>query len=88
MELLFNKPMPNNKYLVFIKGKVLVDLELSFDDNLKVKILKLQDDGSRIVKFYKNNIELDFISLIDILNNIGHLPLPIIYKEMMKNQMR
>jgi S-adenosylmethionine:tRNA ribosyltransferase-isomerase len=68
--------MPNNEFLVFIRGKVLVGLILTFDNNLQVEVLKLQEDGSRIVKFYKDNMELDFITLVEVLNNIGHLPLP------------
>jgi len=76
IELLFNKPLPNNEYLVYMRGKVLVNNIITFENNLTVKILKLQEDGTRIVKFYQNNIELDFLSVVDILNNIGHLPLP------------
>jgi S-adenosylmethionine:tRNA ribosyltransferase-isomerase len=76
IELLFNKPLPNNQYLVYMRGKVLVDNIITFDNNLKIKVLKLQDDGTRIVKFFKDNIELDFLNLVEILNQIGHLPLP------------
>jgi len=76
IELLFNKPLPNNKYLVYMRGKVLVGNIISFDLDLKVEVIKLQEDGSRVVKFYKNEKELDFLSLVEILNQIGHLPLP------------
>ncbi|PIF03705.1 MAG: tRNA preQ1(34) S-adenosylmethionine ribosyltransferase-isomerase QueA [Arcobacter sp.] len=76
IELLFNKPLPNNQYLVYIKGKVLVGNSITFDKNLSIKVLKLQEDGTRIVKFYQGNKELDFLSLVEILNDIGHLPLP------------
>ncbi len=43
---------------------------------MTVEVLQLEEDGSRIVKFYQNNTELDFLELVDILNTIGHLPLP------------
>ena len=76
IELLFNKPLPNNQYLVYMRGKVLVGNIITFKDNLTVEVLKLQEDGTRVVKFYKDDIELDFISLVEILNQIGHLPLP------------
>ncbi len=76
IELLFNKPLPNNEYLVYMRGKVLEGNIISFDDGLSIKVLKLQEDGTRIVKFFKQNNELDFLTLVDILNNIGHLPLP------------
>ena len=41
-----------------------------------MEIIALQEDGSRIVKFFKDKKELDFLSLVEILNEIGHLPLP------------
>ena len=61
---------------MYIRGKVLIDNILTFSENLKAKIIRLQEDGSRIVKFFQNKIELDFLALIKILNKIGHLPLP------------
>ena len=76
VELLFNKPMPNNTYLVYIRGKVLVDTILKFSNSLECKVLNLLEDGSRLVSFSKDGKELDFISLIDIFNEIGHIPLP------------
>ncbi len=76
VELLFNKPLVDNKFLVFIRGKVHIDTILFFQYDLNVKVLELNEDGSRVVKFYQNNKELDFLELVDILNKIGHLPLP------------
>ena len=76
IELLFNKPLPDNKYLVYMRGKVLVGNIITFENDLKVEVITLQEDGSRIVKFFKEDKELDFLSLVDILNEIGHLPLP------------
>lgn len=76
IELLFNKPLPNNHYLVYMRGKVLVGNIISFAKGLAAEVIALQEDGTRIVKFYQNNIELDFLSLVEVLNTIGHLPLP------------
>ena len=76
IELLFNKPLPNNQYLVYMRGKVLVGNIITFDEGLSIEVLKLQEDGTRIVKFFKENKELDFLTLVEILNTIGHLPLP------------
>lgn len=76
-ELLFNKALFMNRFQVMIKGKVHINTILSFDKDLKAKVLELNDeDGSRVVKFYQNDKELDFIELIEILEDIGHLPLP------------
>lgn len=76
IELLFNKPLPNNHYLVYMKGKVLVGNIISFEQGLSLQVIQLQEDGTRIVKFFQNKNELDFLALVAILNNIGHLPLP------------
>ncbi len=76
IELLFNKPLPNNQYLVYMRGKVLVGTKITFSSGLTVEVIALQEDGTRIVKFYQEGKELDFLSLVEILNSIGHLPLP------------
>lgn len=76
VELLFNKPMPEDTYLVFIRGKVKVDTKLFFDDYLTCEVKALNDDGSRIVEFFQNGKKLQFLELVEILNKIGHLPLP------------
>ncbi len=76
IELLFNKPLVNNQYLVYMRGKILLGNIITFDKELRAEVLKLQEDGTRIVKFYQNEQELDFLTLVEILNDIGHLPLP------------
>ncbi len=77
IELLFNKPLFMNQYLVMIRGKVQKGLELKFDLGLSAKVIELHDeDGTRTVEFFKNEKKLEFLELVDILNEIGHLPLP------------
>ena len=76
VELLLNKPLFMDMYLVMIRGKVKVGTKLSFEKELEAEVIEVNDDGSRVVKFYKNNEKLDFLSLVEILNEIGHLPLP------------
>lgn len=76
VELLFNKPYIDDTFLVFVKGKVQVGYILIFDNNLTVKILRLNEDGSRVVEFYQNKKKLNFLQLVEVLNQIGHLPLP------------
>jgi S-adenosylmethionine:tRNA ribosyltransferase-isomerase len=76
VELLFNKPHINDTFIVFIRGKVQVGYMLTFDNDLTVKVLELNDDGSRVVEFYQNKKKLNFLSLVEVLNEIGHLPLP------------
>lgn len=76
VELLFNKPFKDDTFLVYIKGKVQEGISIFFDNDLEVKIIKLLQEGSRIVEFYKQSKKLNFLDLVDILNKIGHLPLP------------
>jgi len=74
IELLLNRPF-EDKFLVYIRGKVKVGTELFFDKNLKAVVTKLNEDGSRLVEFY-NDKKIDFLELVEILNEIGHIPLP------------
>jgi S-adenosylmethionine:tRNA ribosyltransferase-isomerase len=75
IELLLNRPFEDN-FLVYIRGKVKVGYKLFFDENLVAIVEKLNQDGSRIVSFYKEDKKLDFLTLVEILNKIGHIPLP------------
>jgi S-adenosylmethionine:tRNA ribosyltransferase-isomerase len=59
-----------------IGGKVRVGTKLFFDENLNAEVLEVNEDGSRVVTFFQNDKKLDFLELVDILNKIGHLPLP------------
>jgi S-adenosylmethionine:tRNA ribosyltransferase-isomerase len=76
IELLINSPLQNNNFLVYIRGKVKIDTKLFFDLNLEAIVLKLNEDGTRVVKFFQKARELDFEKLNSILENIGHIPLP------------
>ncbi|RXJ99842.1 tRNA preQ1(34) S-adenosylmethionine ribosyltransferase-isomerase QueA [Arcobacter sp. CECT 8989] len=76
IELLFNKPLFMDRYLVMIRGKVKVGTKLFFPMNLQAEVLEVNDDGSRVVNFIKDDKKLDFLTLVEILNEIGHLPLP------------
>ena len=76
VELLLNKPLFMDRYLVMIRGKVNIGTILYFEKNLNVKVLEINEDGTRVVEFYQDDKKLDFLTLVDILNEIGHLPLP------------
>lgn len=77
IELLLNKHLPNNQYLVYIRGKVHVDTILTFEQNLQAKVTEIQDDGSRVVEFSRDSQSIEFEELVEILNDIGHIPLPV-----------
>jgi len=76
IELLFNKPLNANEYLVFIRGRVNIETEIFFNDNLVATVKKLNSDGSRVVIFKHNNINIRFEELVIILDKIGRIPLP------------
>ena len=76
IELLFNKPYINDTFLVYMRGRVKINTIITFENNLEVKVIELLDEGSRVVEFYQDGKKLNFLQLVEILNKIGHLPLP------------
>ncbi len=76
IELLFNKHLSGGESLVMIRGRVKEGSRLYFDEALEAEVISLNSDGSRVVRFYKDTKELDFEELVEILDRIGHIPLP------------
>ncbi len=76
VELLFNKPLDAQHYLVLIRGKVKIGMELLFDDDLVATVRGFNEDGSRIVTFTHHGKAIRFEELVLVLDNIGHIPLP------------
>ena len=76
VELLFNRYLPDGNSLVMIRGRVKVGTQIYFDLGLEATVLSLNSDGSRVVKFFKDKKELNFEEIVDILDKIGHIPLP------------
>lgn len=76
IELFINNPLNNNLFLVQIRGKVKEKQLLYFDLNLKAKIIKINEDGTRVVEFFQDDKQLDHKEVFDILEKIGHIPLP------------
>lgn len=68
--------MQDEKFSVYIKGRVKVGMELVFDCNLSAKIISLQEDGTRTVSFLINSKKINSDELFNILEDIGHIPLP------------
>lgn len=76
IELLLNRPLAENEFSVYIRGSVKVGTKLKFDAGLEAIVTKLLDDGSRVVKFYKDSKQVDTHLLFETLSSIGHIPLP------------
>ncbi len=76
VELLINSPLENNRFLVYIRGRIKTGTTLFFDHDLTAIVDALHEDGTRTVRFYQNEKELDFPALHEVLEQIGHVPLP------------
>jgi len=76
VELLLNKPLPDGRTLVMIRGKVRPGTRLYFDEGLEAEVLELLPDGARIVRFEREGRAPDFGELVELLERIGHVPLP------------
>ena len=76
VELLFNKSLDAYRSLVLIRGKVEVGMKLLFPSDLIATVEEIREDGSRVVTFSHKGDALRFETLVLILDEIGHLPLP------------
>jgi len=76
VEVLLNAPLQENCYSVYIRGRVKVGMELFFDENMHAKIIELKEDGTRVVAFFQADTPLHTKALFDVLEKIGHIPLP------------
>jgi len=76
VELLLNRPLADNRFLVLIRGRVRIGTKLYFPEGLVAEVVELNSDGSREVIFFKNGKILEFLELVELLEEIGHIPLP------------
>ena len=76
IELLINRALNAYDVNVYIRGKVKVETSINFDEKLVAVVKELNDDGSRVVNFYKESKLLRFEEVLPIIDIIGHVPLP------------
>lgn len=76
VEVLLNAPLQENLYAVYIRGRVKVGTKLFFGEKLEAEIKELKEDGTRIVAFSQEGKALHTKALFDVLEKIGHIPLP------------
>ncbi len=76
VELLLNRPLGNDLYLVLIRGRVKLGSVIQFDAGITATVSALNPDGSRVVRFSRGDTPLIFEELVPILDKIGHIPLP------------
>jgi S-adenosylmethionine:tRNA ribosyltransferase-isomerase len=76
VEVLINRPLQNNNFSFFVRGRIREKTKILFNNNLILIIEKLLADGSREGKFFKNGEILNFSQLIEIIEEIGEMPIP------------
>lgn len=77
IELLVNRPLEEDNLIeVFIRGKVKEGTRLKFGHGLEAEVVFLHPSGSRSVLFFEHLRTIDFERLTQILDLIGHIPLP------------
>ncbi len=76
VELLLNKPIGTDSYQVMIRGRVKLGTVLYFEQGLIATVTALHEDGSRTVQFTQQGQAVLFETLVQILDQIGHIPLP------------
>ncbi|PAF53283.1 tRNA preQ1(34) S-adenosylmethionine ribosyltransferase-isomerase QueA [Helicobacter sp. 13S00482-2] len=76
IELLYHQEIGQNSYLVQIKGKVKEGTHISLVNGYESVIEETRDDGYRIVKFFYQGSELNLKGVLEMLDKIGHTPLP------------
>ncbi|MFA6191568.1 MAG: tRNA preQ1(34) S-adenosylmethionine ribosyltransferase-isomerase QueA [Sulfurimonas sp.] len=75
-ELLINRALNAHDISVYIRGKVKVETQIAFDDKLIAVVKELNEDGSRVVNFFRDEKNLRFEDILPIIERIGHVPLP------------
>ncbi len=76
VEVLINRPLEGNSISLFVRGKVRAGIKIYFKNGLSLQITELLDDGSRVGIFFHNSKPLEFYKLVELIENIGHVPLP------------
>lgn len=76
VEVLLNAPLQENFYSVYIRGRVKAGMKLFFDEKMHAEVIELKEDGTRIVSFSQDQKPLHTKALFDVLDKIGHIPLP------------
>ena len=76
VELLLNAPLQNNRFSAYIRGKVHPGVKLLFPQGLQATVEEIKEEGLRVVSFTCKESIVDTSSLYQILDSIGHIPLP------------
>lgn len=76
IEILLNTPLQENHYSAYIRGKVKQGTRLFFKNDLEAEVIELRNDGMRVIAFFHQAMPLHTTALFEVLETIGHIPLP------------
>lgn len=76
VEVLLNSPLNECSFKAYIKGKVKVGTIINIEQNISLHVEQLYKDGMRKVRFLQNQEPLHVEQIYEILETIGHVPLP------------
>jgi len=76
IELLLNAPLGENRFSAYIRGKVRIESKLIFENGLEAKVEAIKEEGLRIVSFTHKGKPIYTSALYEVLDSIGHIPLP------------
>lgn len=75
IEIMINQPISDDNFNVFIKGRVKKEMIITLK-YMSFKVINLLDDGSRVGYFFDDNKKLNKQEVFQIIQIIGHVPLP------------
>ncbi|PAF50829.1 tRNA preQ1(34) S-adenosylmethionine ribosyltransferase-isomerase QueA [Helicobacter sp. 13S00477-4] len=76
IEILFHRQIRDKVYLVQIGGKVKKNTKIILQKGYECLVEEMLDEGYRVVSFFKNNICLDLNFVFQMLEELGHMPIP------------
>ncbi|PID48332.1 MAG: tRNA preQ1(34) S-adenosylmethionine ribosyltransferase-isomerase QueA [Proteobacteria bacterium] len=76
VEVLLNSPLNESEFKAYIRGKVRVGTIIDLDAKNSLNVKEIFDDGTRKVEFQNKNKILNIKEVYELLESIGHVPLP------------
>lgn len=76
VEILLNSPLDEFSFKAYIRGKVRVGTIINLNENISLHVKALYEDGMRQIAFTCKQKPLHVKDVYEVLETIGHVPLP------------
>lgn len=76
VEVLYHRHLKDDLFLVQIRGRVKVGSKISLTQDFSLEVINLLENGFREVQFYLKGKIASLCDVLEVLQNIGHIPLP------------